>query len=164
MVNSKLLKKSLKKRSLKLKNKRTKKSKISRKNVRNMKGGVMHYAMIPMLDQYLTLEFNVFKINFKKDFKNHTKQNLYEFLDSKKKEFTIDKIQKFFNLADLTVLEKERIDDFISTKYDTLLGGIMAPFEQEKLSKLKRPSKFKKPSPEKFLTFPTNNKRHERNS
>ncbi len=39
MINSKLSKKSLKKRSLKLKNKRTKKSKISRKNVRNMRGG-----------------------------------------------------------------------------------------------------------------------------
>jgi hypothetical protein len=39
MINSKLSKKSLKKRSLKLKNKRTKKSKVSRKNVRNMKGG-----------------------------------------------------------------------------------------------------------------------------
>ena len=44
MNNSKLSKKSLKSRSLKLKNKRTKKSKkskVSRKNVRNMKGGVL---------------------------------------------------------------------------------------------------------------------------
>ena len=40
MINSKLSKKSLKKRSLKLKNKRTKKTKVFRKNVRNMKGGV----------------------------------------------------------------------------------------------------------------------------
>ncbi len=44
MINSKLSKKSLKSRSLKLKNKRTKKSKkskISKKNVRNMKGGAL---------------------------------------------------------------------------------------------------------------------------
>lgn len=41
MVNSKLSKKFLKSRSLKLKNKRTKKSKVSRKNVRKMKGGVL---------------------------------------------------------------------------------------------------------------------------
>ena len=38
-INSKLSKKSLKSRSLKFKNKRTKKFKVSRKNVRNMKGG-----------------------------------------------------------------------------------------------------------------------------
>lgn len=41
MINSKLSKKSLKKRSLKLKNKRTKKTKVFRKNVRNMKGGTI---------------------------------------------------------------------------------------------------------------------------
>ena len=45
MINSKLTKKSLKSRSLKLKNKRTKKSKVSRKNVKknikNMKGGLI---------------------------------------------------------------------------------------------------------------------------
>ena len=39
MINSKLSKKSIKSRSLKLKNKRTKKSKVSRKNVRKMRGG-----------------------------------------------------------------------------------------------------------------------------
>ena len=41
MINSKLSKKSFKKRSLKLKNKRTNKSKVSKKNVRNMRGGTI---------------------------------------------------------------------------------------------------------------------------
>ena len=47
MVNSKLSKKSLKSRSLKLKNKRTKKSKVSRKNVRKMKGGLKSPILPP---------------------------------------------------------------------------------------------------------------------
>ena len=41
MINSKLSKKSLKSRSLKLKNKRTKKTKVFRKNFKNMKGGTI---------------------------------------------------------------------------------------------------------------------------
>jgi len=41
MVNSKLSRKSLKSRSLKLKNKRTKKIKVSKKNVKNMRGGLI---------------------------------------------------------------------------------------------------------------------------
>ena len=76
MINSKLSKKSFKKRSLKLKNKRTKKSKkskVSKKNVRKMKGGLItniddakkRLEELTDLDEKSLVSFDYFIVNGK---------------------------------------------------------------------------------------------------
>ena len=66
MINSKLSKKSLKSRSLKLKNKRTKKSKVSRKNVKNMKGGNLEFIK-PFMRNYFSerIRINEIELDYK---------------------------------------------------------------------------------------------------
>jgi len=56
MINSKLSKKSLKSRSLKLKNKRTKKSKVSKKNFRKMKGGVLSMVQRKSMSEFFNIQ------------------------------------------------------------------------------------------------------------
>ena len=96
MINSKLSK-SLKKRSLKLKNKRTKKSKVSRKNVKNMKGGQLTFKEIETIKN--TLKEKLERILREKNL------DFFINIDIKKKSFKAENLNFYFDIQQNQIIE-----------------------------------------------------------
>ena len=101
MVNSKSSRKSFKFNSLKLKNKRTKKSKVSKKNVRKMKGGEITKERMDELVTQLPIHLENIKKKINEYFENlkvkEREMFLYHMEHTKEERIRIEEMSKRIN-------------------------------------------------------------------
>jgi hypothetical protein len=156
-INSKLSKKSLKKRSLKLKNK----SKVFRKNVKNMRGGKLTEENMLSKKQFIIKILNIgFEIEKKKFIENEkNNRNFIEFLqDTDLRKKLISDIKNMIYFSGLDKEEHEILNNFISEEYNKLIESKKKEKEYFKLY-ITKSDAYKQ---SKYSNFPTNEQRHER--